>query len=318
MPADQARRCPVWSAGIFKMHREARQEPGKNMRSDIFVNPDRVTAVFVSVVVTVAVAYLDYITRDFSVVIFYLIPVSLSTWYAGEWNGAFISVLSVAAWHLSNLGWTEISYWNIGEKLIFFLFTTHVLSNLKRSLESEHRLSRTDHLTGLLNRLSFYELLGRELKRSRRYAHPVTLLYLDADDFKAVNDSRGHQAGDRVIRTIGSTLRETLRDTDLIARIGGDEFCVVLPETDGTRAAAVCSVLHRKLNEGLTNGGWAVTISIGMATFLHPPEDVDEVIHRTDALMLSVKKRGKNAVHHEIFDEEEASASKAGDKDETN
>ncbi len=271
--------------------------------SDFFSRFKRTALVVVGLSMVVVVACLDYVTEDLSVVLFYLIPIAFSVWYGGRWLGVIISAASVAAWHFSNLSWAQISYWNIAEKLLFFLFTTAVLSRLKRSLDLEHRLSRTDHLTGLLNRLSFYELLSLEIKLSRRYAHPITLLYLDADNFKAVNDSQGHQAGDNVLRTIGSTLRETLRSTDLIARIGGDEFCVFLPETDAGRAAAVCRVLHKKLNEELARGGWAVTVSIGMATYLHPPENVDRVIHQSDKLMLAVKTRGKNAVHHQVFDE---------------
>ncbi len=264
----------------------------------------RSTVFIVGLLAVAVVAGLDYATRDLSVVIFYLVPIAFSVWYGGGWIGAIISAASVAAWHFSNLAWTQISYSNIAEKLLFFLFTTAVLSKLKHSLALSYRLSRTDPLTGLLNRLSFYELLSLEIKLSRRYAHPVTLLYLDADNFKAVNDLQGHQTGDRVLRIIGSTLRETLRSTDLVARIGGDEFCVFLPETDAERAAAVCSVLHEKLNQELARGGWAVTVSIGMATFLHPPRNVDEVIYQSDKLMLGVKKRGKNAVQHEVFNKE--------------
>jgi diguanylate cyclase (GGDEF)-like protein len=103
---------------------------------------------------------------------------------------------------------------------------TVLASRLRRALDRERTLARTDFLTGIANRTAFHEMVGREIERQRRYRRPFGLAYIDCDNFKAVNDSLGHHAGDDLLRSIGAVLGAGLRRTDVVARLGGDEFAV--------------------------------------------------------------------------------------------
>ncbi|MBS1852939.1 MAG: diguanylate cyclase [Acidobacteria bacterium] len=170
---------------------------------------------------------------------------------------------------------------------------------LQQSLAKEKELSRMDSLTVLPNRRAFYEALDVERLRSRRYGRPLTLAYLDLDNFKQVNDAWGHAAGDELLVTVASTIRNTLRSTDFLARLGGDEFAVILPESDAFAAQAVLRKLQAALHAALERR--AVTVSIGAATFLNPQDSVEMMLTIADNTMYSVKKKGKNDVKVSIL-----------------
>ena len=139
----------------------------------------------------------------------------------------------------------------------------------ERTKELEE-LSRHDALTGLLNRRAFGEALKAEIARAKRSAVPLTLLYIDVDDFKAVNDTRGHQKGDEALSMLAGALREISRESDVLARLGGDEFCVVLPGVDETGANIFCARFIRRLQERDAS----ITVSIGLSRT--GPVDFDE------------------------------------------
>jgi diguanylate cyclase (GGDEF)-like protein/PAS domain S-box-containing protein len=167
---------------------------------------------------------------------------------------------------------------------------------LRAALENEKNVSRVDFLTQIANRRAFSEILQLEIKRSRRYRRPMTLAYLDLDNFKQVNDQFGHDTGDELLRLTAQTLRANIRATDTIARLGGDEFALLLPETDHQPACAVIAKLRGILLETIEARHHAVTLSVGLATFAAPGDSIDEVIKIADDLMYSAKNQGKNCV----------------------
>ena len=118
-----------------------------------------------------------------------------------------------------------------------FLVFVEVVAALRHALDREKESARTDPLTGVSNRRHFIELTAAALAFARRYRRPMTIAYLDLDNFKQINDRLGHQAGDEVLRAVARTVRNRLRATDVVGRLGGDEFAVCLPET-GAEAAA--------------------------------------------------------------------------------
>jgi diguanylate cyclase (GGDEF)-like protein len=165
---------------------------------------------------------------------------------------------------------------------------------LQAALEHEASLSRTDYLTGAANKRSFYESASVELDRSRRYARPFAIAYIDCDNFKYVNDHLGHYAGDEVLKTVSQTAKSILRATDFFARMGGDEFAVLFRETSDEAVQLAVPKLQRAFLEAMTSHNWPITFSIGTVTFLSPPESIDAMLNIADSLMYDVKQSTKN------------------------
>jgi diguanylate cyclase (GGDEF)-like protein len=180
------------------------------------------------------------------------------------------------------------------------------LASIKRQLEEANRelrtLSATDALTGLANRRSFDDRLLMEWRRGIRAKQPLSILFIDVDQFKSYNDLYGHQAGDECLRTIATTLGVALqRSTDFVARYGGEEFAVLLAETDGAKAAAAADIARTTVeclslpHSGSPTG--VVTISIGCATVVPvgamKPEDL---MQRADEALYEAKRSGRNCV----------------------
>lgn len=164
------------------------------------------------------------------------------------------------------------------------------------TLAMEKKLSRLDPLTGLANRRAFYERAEIERKRCIRHKRPLGLAYIDLDNFKQVNDQSGHEVGDQVLVCVAATMQNNLRTEDLVTRLGGDEFALLLPETDGAKASFVIHKLHGLLMSAMLEKGWPITFSIGLVTFEEPAESIDQMVHRADELMYTVKHGGKNRI----------------------
>jgi diguanylate cyclase (GGDEF)-like protein/PAS domain S-box-containing protein len=162
------------------------------------------------------------------------------------------------------------------------------------------RLAQTDALTGLLNRRQFMTTANQELSRTRRYGGPLSVLMMDIDHFKTVNDTHGHQTGDMVIRALGQVCREALRDIDIIGRIGGEEFAIVLPQTDSTRALDAAERLRQAVagTEVAQEHGLPLrfTVSIGVATLTRADTNLDTLLGWADKAMYVAKNGGRNRV----------------------
>jgi diguanylate cyclase (GGDEF)-like protein len=186
--------------------------------------------------------------------------------------------------------------------LSFFLFVNHLLSQLKATLKNLEKLARTDDLTGLTNRGFFLDIVNNEIEKSLRHQEPLTLAYVDVDDFKLINDQFGHNFGDRLLQLVAKTTTNTLRKIDVIARIGGDEFAILLPRTSYGSAEVVLNRVQQALLCSMTQENLHVTFSIGAVTFDRPPRSVNEIIEIADNLMYSAKKKGKNLLQHELYE----------------
>lgn len=249
---------------------------------------------------------IDYLTGpNFSLSILYLIPVLLVSWYAGKLPGILISFAGALVWLVTGLlsknyyAHPVELYWNDIMELIFFLVVSVLISTLKNSLQREKIMAETDYLTEVPNRRFFYEYAEKELSRSLRYHHPLTVIYLDIDNFKVVNDTMGHCEGNKLLRLVAKTFSENIRTNDMVARLGGDEFALLLPESDPEAAE---NVINKAMNnlEKVMKDDWPVTFSIGMVTYIKLPATVDELLKKADDLMYSVKMAGKGAIRHEV------------------
>jgi diguanylate cyclase (GGDEF)-like protein len=239
----------------------------------------------------------------FSMQFFYLVPITFLAWFEGRLSALIIgvvaagAVLGVSLWNVAQGGSAlQVPAWNAGVAAAIFVSFALALSTLRSALRRLGELSHTDPLTEISNRRSFLETAGTELSRARRTGHAFSLMYIDLDNFKHVNDTFGHQAGDSLLHTIGAELRSATRGTDVVARLGGDEFAVLLPETDGEGAADAAAKVRSRLHACMNLGGWPVTFSIGVVSCNRLPESVDLVMEAADRLMYSVKKSGKNGI----------------------
>jgi diguanylate cyclase (GGDEF)-like protein len=251
---------------------------------------------------------------EFSASIFYLLPVALVSWCAGRREGVFIALCSSVSWSVAEFyagrdySHPIIHYWNMVVMFGFFFIVTFALSGFKKALEKEKNLARVDSLTGVANSRSFFASVEKEIERSQRYRHPLTILYLDCDNFKNVNDNFGHQIGNRLLRSLAVNLQNQTRTTDTVARLGGDEFAVLMPETGDQVVPKAIERLHIRLVDSLRKKGWPVSLSMGAAIYLHPPGSAEELIKSADRLMLQAKNEGKNTVRFKIFGEQEVSS----------
>jgi two-component system cell cycle response regulator len=158
-------------------------------------------------------------------------------------------------------------------------------------------LAVTDAATGLYNRRHFFEALRSEFGRAERYRHPLSLVMVDIDNFKAVNDRLGHQAGDRVLKEVADALRANLRVSDVVCRYGGEEFAIILPETGTGQALHVCERTRHRTGSVSTGGEATVTVSQGIATY--PATGIvtaDDLLRRADAAMYEAKRRGRDQI----------------------
>ena len=180
--------------------------------------------------------------------------------------------------------------------LDLLLGRAHTLIDFKKYLDSCQEEAFTDHLTGLANRRRFERQLEREVERTLRHARPFCLLMLDIDDFKIVNDTQGHEAGDEALRHIAKTLQEGTRGIDLAARIGGEEFAVLLTETDFDRGAEVSERLRAAIEALVIPAVGHTTASFGVAEFPGSASTGHELFLAADAAMYEAKRLGRNRV----------------------
>ncbi len=266
-----------------------------------------VTILTIAIAMMALVAALDVETgTELSVSIFYLLPVGISAWFTRGSLAGGVAVASAALWlaadRLAGVAYAHplIPLWNALVRLGFFLIVGSLLLALRRALRRQQELARRDPLTGLANLRHFMAVAEEEVYRAGRYDHPISIAYLDLDDFKDVNDQYGHHRGDQVLRTVATTIAGNVRVSDTVGRLGGDEFALLMPETGGDAATAVIEKLQAALRSELAVAGHGVTVSVGCVTFSQPPASVQEVIGQADRLMYEAKRAGKDTLAHAV------------------
>ena len=178
-----------------------------------------------------------------------------------------------------------------------FVSVKEDFTEIKRLQDRMDNLAHHDQLTGLPNRTLFYDRLKHAQVQARRREKGFTLFYLDLDGFKAVNDGHGHELGDQLLRAVGERISECVRESDTVARIGGDEFTVLLPdlqlrETAGDLARSIIDALTRPFQLGGIT--CAIGVSIGISCYPRDSEDSEQLLSHADAAMYRVKNDGKN------------------------
>ena len=268
-----------------------------------------------SILLVALVAYVDFVTgNEFSLLLFYLLPIGFAAWYGTRGLGLFVATLSAIGWVVGDLFESTQDHpllfiWNASMRISVFLVLAHLLSSLRARLVEVSIQARTDPLTGLFNRRHLYERIEGELQRARRHDRPLTLISIDVDDFKTINDGYGHAAGDAVLCAISDVLRHSTREIDVAARTGGDEFVVLMIETDAAAAHEVAAKLQGALRRCMDESARSITFSFGVVTFEQPPATVDEMFRLVDAQLYSAKHLGKDRVMQTVVQSMESSAS---------
>ncbi|WP_430460205.1 diguanylate cyclase [Thalassolituus sp. LLYu03] len=170
---------------------------------------------------------------------------------------------------------------------------------LRKAMDDLHHAANTDPLTLIANRRHFFEVAGVELARAQRYHHPLSLLLLDIDHFKNINDQYGHHAGDQVLKFFAAFYRDNLRKVDFIARFGGEEFVVLLPETGLSEAAMLADRLRSRLADERIytmpeDKSLTITVSTGVSLFEGAGDTIQTLLSRADEALYRAKRQGRN------------------------
>ncbi len=168
---------------------------------------------------------------------------------------------------------------------------------LYKTMRAMKALALTDALTGLPNRAQFFHFLRTTLQTPPHANRPLSLLYLDCDDFQRLNDAGGHDEGDRALRLLASVLHEGVRSADFAARLGNDEFAVILPESGERPGLSVAKRMMQNTQAAMAQNGWKVTMSGGLATFLIPPGSADTALAAAGHALHHAKLSGKDRIH---------------------
>lgn len=253
------------------------------------------------------IGLIDTLIRvDLGFSLFYLVPIALATWLVGRDAGTVFSAISAFIWFLADLqrhtsSGFAMTLWNAFIRLcIFWIFTT-LLSSLREAYEAESRLARTDALTGIANWRSFHETLRTEIERAQRYPYPITLAYLDIDNFKQINDRQGHDQGDLVLQGVANRISKGIRSTDVVARLGGDEFSIMMPYTNRDQAEQVLPRIRQDLLFFAEKQKFSIGFSIGVITFEYPSNTVDDMVSIADSVMYQAKENGKNQIVYQVL-----------------
>jgi diguanylate cyclase (GGDEF)-like protein len=233
--------------------------------------------------------------------VLYVIPVLLVTWTEGLVWGIVFGVASIGM--REAVAWDQMPAdtplgWRIGNAAAYVAVVALAmagLQTLRRSQAALALLVTQDALTNVLNARAFAERLGQELDRNRRYPRPLSLLYMDLDNFKTINDTHGHQTGDAVLQLVADAMRTSVRTADMVGRLGGDEFAVLMPETDAQLADAAAQRLVASLRN-VFKGTPNVTASIGVVSCTATDANTDDLLRRADQAMYDAKRMGKDRV----------------------
>src|SRR5438034_6372613 len=190
--------------------------------------------------------------------------------------------------------------WNITVVAALLLALGYIGFLHSQGRRRERALAHTDDVTHIDNRRAFYQSASREFERARRYNHPFTLAYFDADDFRELHDRFGRQLADGVLRLVAETARDSIRASDLVARLGADQFAVLLPEAGVDAASAVIRKLQEALRHGSLVTGLPLTVSGGVVTCLPPAESLEAVIGTADQLLHGAKSTGRDTFWSEV------------------
>ena len=246
----------------------------------------------------------------------YLLPVIASALILGKLM-TFIEMVAIAlcfmALHYdpSTRSFLTLPYWGellalLAPVILVAYITTMLSADIRYAVDKIKRVSDTDDLTGLYNMRAFTAVLSRYFKQSLRYSHPISIVMIDCDNLKQVNDTHGHESGNRLLQHVARGVRSELRGSDVLARYGGDEFIALLPETGSSGAREMGERIRRaiEISKLDVHGTDVVTsVSIGIASYPEDGGSVEAIMEKADKALYRAKQRGRNRVMMSSEDE---------------
>lgn len=249
------------------------------------------------------IGWLDYATGDeLRIFPLYFCPVAMSAWRFGQKPAYAVASACALIWFVTNMaaGMTNlplrIPLANALVQWLTFLALGWLLAATRALLDRERELARTDQLTGVMNLLGFRERAELEWRRAQRTGLPLAVACLDLDRFKEVNDTRGHGSGDALLKEIGAALSKRARATDVVGRIGGDEFIILMPDTGVAGANALLESIRREIARVATVQALPVTASAGAVVSTGWPQGLEAMIREADFALYTAKQQGRNRV----------------------
>lgn len=268
------------------------------------------------------IAIVDLVTPpDLDLTFLYAFLIVIAAWNT---NMRFALTLVVLAFALQLLMLTGLKsqfsepfyfYVSLGNRLFTLVLAVGLIAPLKAMYARERSLARIDFATGIGNRQAFRERLEVEISRLEREGFPFSLAYLDADNFKAVNDRAGHEEGDRALVEIARTLIAATRKTDYVARLGGDEFGILFHHSDQDVARHILARVRKQVAERMAAHQWPITLSAGLGTFEGKGLTPDAAMSYCDELLYCVKRDRKNDVAFGRYAGEQEQRRVAGSRD---
>lgn len=242
------------------------------------------------------IGFADYVTGyTLALSLFYLFPVLLVTHVLGRTAGFALAGVAACVWTLAQWsGGFPANALQIAWNLLMRFGILATMTYLLLALEIEMREARYDFLTNLINRRHFVRLLEAEQNRSSRNNAPYSVLYLDIDHFKTLNDTLGHAAGDKALQIVAKILRTQSRRMDVPARIGDDEFVVLLPDTNEADCRLIAERIKQALASEIGQRRWPISISIGMTTVCGSAQTTEEILRAADQAMYRVKHASRD------------------------
>lgn len=259
-------------------------------------------------VLLLVVLMVPLLPPDLPLVTVMLLPVLGVTWYGGRWAGVWAAFAASGGRLLMDLATgapysaPSVTFWNFIISLLLYLLAARVVPVLRETVYRDRELATTDPLTTLGNRRFFSELAAIELNRTRRYKRPLALVYLNLDAFEKFNERFGYAEGDALLVLLASVIRGRLRTSDVVARIAGDEFAVLLPETGTEGARVAAGKIRQNLADAVQRAGYAITFSMAVIAFEEGPVTLEGLLRQADALMASIKREGGDAIQHEVYE----------------
>lgn len=260
------------------------------------------------ILITILIGIMRYFAGpEYALSLFYLFPIVIASWYVNKCSGIIISFFIALSWLYTDLQMADsfsnifIPYINEIFRLSVLLFLANLIANFKNIIVKHKTIARTDSLTRIPNRLAFIEYAEIEMNKSQRLNRSMTIIYIDIDNFKVVNDTYGHQAGDELLSKVANTIKNNIRITDIVARLGGDEFAILMWRSSTDASNAVAIKLREKLLQLARLRSYPVTFSIGVATYKIIPDNIEEMIKQGDELMYLAKKSGKDCIKCQVI-----------------